>query len=93
MCTPSALRFLTTEEVTIADGLASVLCVAEDIGADYNVPEATVTQMAVNIHGVHGVTNAAAGVGARTKRATQICGHAITSAAQSRSHPATPTTT
>lgn len=63
VCTPSALRFLTTEEVTIADGLASVLCVAEDIGADYNVPEATVTQMAVNIHGVHGVTNAAAGVG------------------------------
>lgn len=40
VCTPSALRFLTTEEVTIADGLASVLCVAEDIGADYNVPEA-----------------------------------------------------
>ena len=63
VCTPSALRFLTTEEVTIADGLASMLCVAEDIGADYNVPEATVTQMAVNIHGVHGVTNAAAGVG------------------------------
>ena len=27
------------------------------------MPEATVTQMAVNIHGVHGVTNAAAGVG------------------------------
>mgnify|MGYP001101674614 CR=1 FL=1 len=63
VCTPSALRFLTTEEVTIAAGLASVRCIAEDIGADYNVPEATVTQMAVNIHGVHGATNAAAGVG------------------------------
>lgn len=63
VCTQSALRFLTTEEVTIAAGLASVRCIAEDIGADYNVPEATVTQMAVNIHGVHGATNAAAGVG------------------------------
>ena len=28
VCTLGALRFLTTEEVTIADGLASVLCVA-----------------------------------------------------------------
>lgn len=63
VCTPSALRFLTTEDVTIVDGFASVLCIAEDIGADYNVPEATVTQMAVNIHNVYGVTNAAAGAG------------------------------
>ena len=63
VCTPSALRFLTAENITIADGTASVLCTAEEIGADYNVPEATVTQMAVNVPGVSGVTNAAAGTG------------------------------
>ena len=63
VCTPSALRFLTTEDVIITEGSASVRCIAESVGADYNVAEATVTQMAVNIHGVHGVTNAAAGVG------------------------------
>lgn len=53
----------TAENITIADGTASVLCTAEEIGADYNVPEATVTQMAVNVPGVSGVTNAAAGIG------------------------------
>lgn len=93
VCTPSALRFLTTEEGTIADGLASVLCVAEDIGADYNVPEATVTQMAVNIHGVHGVTNAAAGVGGADEESDADLWARYHERAQSRSHPATPTTT
>lgn len=63
VCTPSALRFLTSEAVTVADGSASVVCTAEEIGADYNVPEATVTQMAVNVAGVSGVTNAAASTG------------------------------
>ncbi len=63
VCTPDALRFLTAEDAVISDGLASAVCEAEAVGADYNVPAATVTQMAVNIHGVYGVTNAAPGVG------------------------------
>ena len=63
VCTPSALRFITSETVKIASGEASVLCTAEEPGADYNVPEATVTQMAVNVPGISGVTNAAAGTG------------------------------
>lgn len=63
VCTEDALCFLTAETVTIADGSASVLCIAEAVGADYNVAEATVTQMAMNIHGVYALTNAAAGTG------------------------------
>lgn len=63
VCTPSALRFLTTEDASILEETVSVLCIAEDIGADYNVAEATITQMAVNLPGVRGVTNAAAAAG------------------------------
>ena len=48
----SGLQFLTVDDVTIADGTASVTAVAAEVGADYNLPAQSITSMYVNVVGV-----------------------------------------
>lgn len=59
----SGLQFLTTEEVTITDGKASVVAVAAEVGADYNLPPRSITSMYVNVAGVLSVNNPEAATG------------------------------
>lgn len=59
----SGLQFLTVDDVTIADGTASVTAVAAEVGADYNLPAQSITSMYVNVVGVISVTNNAPATG------------------------------
>lgn len=63
VCTESGLRFLTGEAAVISGGTASSVAQAEETGAAYNVSVGSIDQMAVNLPGVTGVTNAEAGEG------------------------------
>ena len=63
VCTESGLRFLTEEDAAIAEGTASVSAEAEEAGAAYNVSAGSIGQLAVNLAGVAGVSNAGAGEG------------------------------
>lgn len=63
VCTDSGLRFLTREGAVIAAGTAEVWADAEEEGRAYNVSAGRVTQMAVNLPGVTGVTNKEPGTG------------------------------
>ena len=59
----SGLQFLTTDGVTISGGVAKVIAVAAEPGADYNLPAGSITAMYVNVAGVSSVTNEAAATG------------------------------
>lgn len=59
----SGLQFLTTDGVTISGGVAKVMAVAAEPGADYNLPAGSITAMYVNVAGVASVTNESAATG------------------------------
>ena len=59
----SGLQFLTTDDVTISGGVAKVMAVAAEPGADYNLPAGSITAMYINVAGVASVTNEAAATG------------------------------
>ena len=63
VCTESGLRFLTQAAVVITKGIGTVSAEAEETGAAYNVSVGSIDQLAVNLPGVTGVTNAGAGEG------------------------------
>lgn len=59
----SGLRYLTTEDATIAGGVATALAEAAEVGADYNLPAGYITSMYINVAGIVSVTNNAAATG------------------------------
>lgn len=59
----SGLQFLTCVDTTIAEGTATVLAEAAEVGSDYNLPAGTITSMYINVAGVISVTNTDAAAG------------------------------